>query len=105
LKLIKLEWYNDIVAYCRFSPEVVLLGNKSDIQPSQVDSKSAREFAEKHKISFYETSAKAGDNIETGFTTLARQMVHTKKQQEHPTELDGIKLQDTEYEKTNICCN
>ena len=57
-------WYAELKKYCDPDNVIVLVGNKIDnITDRCVSTDEGKEFADKHKISFFETSAKTGDNV------------------------------------------
>ena len=50
---------------------VMLVGNKSDLRHLRdVTTEEAREFAEKHNLSFIETSALGGENVDKAFQNI-----------------------------------
>jgi Ras-related protein Rab-5C len=59
-----------------------LVGNKIDVSPEdrKVDSKAAKEFAEKFGMLFVETSAKTGENINKVFETVSQEIIKKKSQ-------------------------
>ena len=50
---------------------MVLVGNKCDLDNREVTEEEGREFAEKHGMLFFETSAKTGQNVEEVFKQSA----------------------------------
>ena len=47
---------------------ILLLGNKDDLKAErEVTTEEGQEFANKHNLIFFETSAKTGHNIEEAF--------------------------------------
>ncbi len=70
------RWF---VAIHRFAPETVpriLIGTKSDMVSGTVlESDTIRQFADALSISFYETSAKTGHNVDQAFLALAEQTI------------------------------
>ena len=42
----------------------ILVANKSDLPDSQVDKAEGQALAAQHKMEFYQTSAKTGENVE-----------------------------------------
>ncbi|XP_044294940.1 ras-related protein Rab-27A isoform X2 [Varanus komodoensis] len=57
-------------AYCE-SPDVVLCGNKSDLEEHRVvKEEDAKELAEKHGFPYFETSAANGANVSKAVETL-----------------------------------
>jgi Ras-related protein Rab-2A len=62
------RWYADLKQYCEPNITVVLVGNKTDLeQKREVTYDEGKDFAEKHGISFFETSAKTSQNVEACF--------------------------------------
>ena len=50
---------------------IFIIGNKSDLDKERkVTFKEGKELANKHKVGFYETSAKAGENVEKIFEEM-----------------------------------
>jgi Ras-related protein Rab-1A len=53
--------------------EKVLLGNKTDMKEERkVTQEESQAFAENLKMTYYDTSAKSGENINEAFTKLAK---------------------------------
>lgn len=50
----------------------VLLGNKADMDTRAISYKQALSYATKHKLSYFETSAKSGTNVDTAFQKVAQ---------------------------------
>jgi GTPase SAR1 family protein len=69
----------DVRMYAKPNVDIMLVGNKADLESKrEVDFKKAKEYADRHKMLFMETSAKAGSNVETAFTRLTMAAVQTK---------------------------
>ncbi len=69
------DWFNDIKS---ISPKIslILVGNKIDLSESRVIStEQGEKLAEKLNLSYVETSAKTGENINDAFKMLALQMI------------------------------
>jgi len=67
-------WLNETRRYSP-NPEIVLIGNKSDLETKRrVPFKSGEEYASKIKAPYLETSAKYGSNVEEAFTALAERL-------------------------------
>jgi small GTP-binding protein len=69
------DWFNDIKS---ISPKIslILVGNKIDLSESRVIStEQGEKLAEKLNLSYVETSAKTGENINDAFNMLALQMI------------------------------
>eukprot|EP00656_Telonema_subtile_P005493 TRINITY_DN124_c0_g1_i5.p2 TRINITY_DN124_c0_g1~~TRINITY_DN124_c0_g1_i5.p2 ORF type:complete len:208 (+),score=48.70 TRINITY_DN124_c0_g1_i5:250-873(+) len=66
------QWLEEIQRYACEGVNKLLVGNKCDLSNKRVvDKKSAEDFAEKHGITFLETSAKNNQNVEAAFMTMA----------------------------------
>ena len=62
-------------AYCE-NPDIVLLGNKADLQDSRVvDSNEARNVAENLGLKYFETSAATGQNVNESVEALLDQVM------------------------------
>merc|ERR1712196_420918 len=59
---------------------VMLVGNKSDLRHLRdVTTEEAREFAQKHNLSFIETSALGGENVDKAFQNILTEIFHYVK--------------------------
>jgi len=59
--------------------EMIVVGNKIDLKDKrEVDFKFLKEFGLKHKIDFFETSAKTGEGVEEIFTCLINKLFMNK---------------------------
>jgi small GTP-binding protein len=68
------HWLNDIHQLCDPNAVVTLIGNKLDMKHlRKITAPEAENFAQLHQVSYYETSALGGDNIQEAFhrTTAA----------------------------------
>eukprot|EP01111_Echinosteliopsis_oligospora_P008205 TRINITY_DN2371_c0_g1_i2.p1 TRINITY_DN2371_c0_g1~~TRINITY_DN2371_c0_g1_i2.p1 ORF type:complete len:129 (+),score=20.35 TRINITY_DN2371_c0_g1_i2:257-643(+) len=83
--------------YCSSDCIAMLIGTKSDLKNQiQVSSKEAKEFAEKHNMSLYETSSKTGENLEEATMELARSCVSLSNNPQ------DIQINDTVDDYSNI---
>ncbi|XP_024363258.1 ras-related protein Rab11A isoform X2 [Physcomitrium patens] len=65
------RWLEELRAHADANIVIMLIGNKSDLSNlRQVETDTAREFAEKESLSFLETSAMESTNVETAFFTV-----------------------------------
>eukprot|EP00127_Corallochytrium_limacisporum_P006672 Clim_evm51s232 gene=Clim_evmTU51s232 len=65
-------WLSEIDRYATENVNKLLVGNKCDLLDKKVvDYTTAKEFADKLKIPFLETSAKNATNVEQAFLTMA----------------------------------
>ena len=49
----------------------ILVANKSDLPDPQVDKSEGQALAAEHRMEFYQTSAKTGENVDTMFEDIA----------------------------------
>ncbi len=67
------NWLEDVKAYAQEGVDIMIVGNKVDLEEKrQVDFTLASHFASQQGISYMETSAKNGVNVESVFTNIAQ---------------------------------
>jgi Ras-related protein Rab-11A len=72
------RWLEELRAHADSNIVIMLIGNKSDLgNLRQVDTDTAREYAEKEGLSFLETSAMESTNVETAFFTVLSEIYKT----------------------------
>ena len=55
--------------------KIIMLGNKTDLEDDrQVSEKEGEEMAQKHGLTYYEASAKSGQNVKEAFEDLANKI-------------------------------
>jgi len=65
------KWIQDVRTYAEDSVNIVLIGNKSDLENKRaVEKARGQELADEYGIAFFETSAKADLNVQEAFTSL-----------------------------------
>lgn len=65
------KWIQDVRTYAEDSVNIVLIGNKCDLDSKiAVDKNRGQELADEYSIPFFETSAKANINVQEAFTSL-----------------------------------
>ena len=93
-------------------PEIILVANKIDLEDRKVTNETGKEFANKNKIMYVETSAKNGLNIDTPFEKLADVLI-TKIKENPDNYLNNTSVQiknygekdlEKEREKEVKCC-
>ena len=73
------EWLNEINRHCVENTQKIIIGNKSDLSDNKkVSYEEALKYADLLNVSFLETSAKNGTNVETIFLTVAKLLIDTK---------------------------
>jgi len=73
--------------YCKIredEPPLVLVANKVDLPDRKVTTEEGKAMADKWKASYYETSAKTGDNVEDVFFAVARKLLNQKTAEKAP---------------------
>jgi small GTP-binding protein len=76
------KWINEVASYCESAVDIILVGNKRDlVDQREIQAEEAQEFARKHHIAYFETSAKDnGDqNVEQVFSELAHRIHQREK--------------------------
>ncbi|MHA1270947.1 MAG: Rab family GTPase [Candidatus Helarchaeota archaeon] len=68
------RWYNDVSDILEEEIHGCLVGNKSDLPNRQISPKSGQLLADKMGLTFIETSAKTGENVDNLFTEIAHKI-------------------------------
>ncbi|XP_057692917.1 EF-hand calcium-binding domain-containing protein 4A isoform X2 [Corythoichthys intestinalis] len=95
------EWMNSVKDKMCDGVMLVLLGNKLDLADShcrKVSRRAGQMLAEQHEASFYECSAKTGENIEQLMTHMAEMLIA------QPDRKCDNTLSLTEYVAQRSCC-
>ena len=72
-------WMRDIKTRAPPDCDIVLCGNKSDLENDRVvTTEEGKTLAEEYGVQFFETSALTGSNVETMFTDLATTIKHKR---------------------------
>ncbi|KAG0584586.1 hypothetical protein M758_3G221700 [Ceratodon purpureus] len=72
------RWLDELRAHADANIVIMLIGNKSDLgNLRQVETETAKEFAQKEGLSFLETSAMESTNVETAFYTVLSEIYKT----------------------------
>ncbi|KAL0488468.1 Ras-related protein Rab [Acrasis kona] len=74
------KWFKEIENQGENGCLNVLVGNKCDLDHlRQVQTEDGRTFAEKHNVSFMETSAQDNTNVDLAFTSLLKEIYKNQK--------------------------
>jgi small GTP-binding protein len=58
------RWFDELYKYCKENISVILVGNKTDLVDERVIStEQGEQYAQHRGVTFYETSAKTGENV------------------------------------------
>ena len=70
------SWREQVTANCPDPPHIVLIGTKADlVDKRRVTVEEAKEFADHHQISYFETSAKTNKNISEAVLYLLHEII------------------------------
>ena len=70
---VKTIWLEELRQHADEKIVIMLVGNKSDLRHLRhVTTEEAREFAEKNNLSFIETSALGGENVDRAFENILK---------------------------------
>jgi len=74
-------WMKSIIENSDKTTDVLIIGNKKDIKENrQVSEEEGTNIANEYKVSFIETSAKTGENVENAFTTVINNYLKKEKE-------------------------
>ena len=100
-------WLNDVHALCDPNAAVTLIGNKLDMASQRsVTTAEAQAFATSHQLTYLETSAKGGDNVNEAFHR-ATKMVYERAesgQLASKTTTAGQNIQRQAQSGKQSCC-
>ena len=72
-------WLNDVRNVCDSSIPMILIGNKGDLSEKRtVTLDEAEQFAQRHKLTYIEASARDGTNVREAFVSLARSICRSR---------------------------
>ena len=73
------HWANLMREHANEAVEMMILGNKSDLENREVSVSEGAELATKYEALWWETSAMSSENVETAFTTLAQKILQNRR--------------------------
>lgn len=70
---------NEVKSYAEKDAELVLIGNKSDLEAERkVSKEEAENFAKQKEMLFFEASAKSSENVNESFLALSKRLMQKK---------------------------
>ena len=96
-------WMKEIKNYSNsnIKPQIILVANKIDLKDRKVTIETGKEFANKNKIMYVETSAKEGLNIDSPFEKLSNVLIN--KMKENPNDyLNNTSVHIKNYGEKNL---
>ena len=98
-------WMNELKENNKVDVSKVLIGNKSDLQEKrEVTKEEAEDFAKSIGCTYFEGSAKTGDNIFDALDEIARITYFSVKDNEEEISRDSIVLEKEQKEQKKKCC-
>ena len=95
-------WIEELQSNNDNNPDVILVGNKSDMESKRkISSEDALEFAKEYDINYIEVSAKTGNNIDSIFETIYKQLIEDVIEQEKN---NNIELGNRVTKNRKKCC-
>ncbi len=73
-----IEWIDKLKIDNKPNMEIILLGNKIDLDGRQINKSHAEEIAEKYNIKLLETSALTGENVNEAFDYIIKKIYKSK---------------------------
>jgi len=84
------DWLNEVNRYANQGLcKKLLIGNKCDRNDRVVSAEDGQQCAAKLGVPFFETSAKAGTNVEDAFLTMAQHLIEAKMQESKSAKSGG----------------
>ncbi|XP_028395595.1 ras-related protein Rab-26-like [Dendronephthya gigantea] len=97
-------WLSEIKDYAPENVVVMLLGNKADKSNERVVKKEDGErVAQEHNVTFMETSAKTGMNVDLAFMAIARELTSQHNQAKDMSKFDMKKYVNDKKEGQGCC--
>ena len=99
------EWIKNIKEKRGNNFPIILLGNKIDLEEKrEVKKEDGEDFAEEHKIKFFEISNKEGINIDEACLTLLLEILTNFKKNEKSCNASVLSTYSFKEKKSKKCC-
>jgi len=106
------RWLNELRDHADSNIVIMLVGNKSDLRHLRaVQTDQATAFAEKHGLSFIETSALDSTNVELAFSRILTEIYHIvavnrldKKDPHDVKDNDTVEIDRPDHEEKKAAC-
>jgi Ras-related protein Rab-11A len=103
------KWLKELQEKAEHGIKIVLAGNKCDLsQIREVETSTAKDWASRNGLQFFECSAKDGTNVPEVFTTVLKEICGAKSSTiDHSGDESGTTITvspDTQTKKAGGCC-
>ncbi|XP_045159142.2 ras-related protein Rab-13-like isoform X1 [Mercenaria mercenaria] len=97
------NWIDLIQMNCDITPELMLVGNKADLEDLKVTSLDAKSFAESHNMPVLAVSAKKNHNIDEAFDLLSKKIFANRKRLYPGNMVTSIHVHQEQKQQSNCC--
>jgi len=98
------EWYQNIREHARENVQIILVGNKNDLEAERrVSRQQGEALAAELGLPFIEVSAKTADNVDKAFFTLAKDIRNNMGIEAQASGKGTVKV-DSEQSSSGGCC-
>ena len=100
------QWIKAVNQLAKGTP-LILIGNKIDLKDERTVSKElGKQFADKHNITFFESSGKSGENVEDSFLYLGEEIMKNYKIEDKKADIEYIISKESSFDnkKKKKCC-
>lgn len=100
------EWLNECKEMCTRNVQVVLIGNKTDLDTKRVVStEQGKQYAKDNEIDYFETSALTGEGVKEVFDFVVKSLIsNAEYEEEENNKAKGINLKESKNNSDNNRC-